>query len=105
MDSVKLNGYTALHEAAWSGHIAVVVFLVEHGAEVAAKDNDWDTPLHLASVKGRLPVVEFLVEKGKVDVESKNKYELTPLHLVTSFDLFIQNQKINGFFWSDQVKL
>ncbi len=85
-----MNGYTALHEAAWSGHLAVVVFLVEHGAEVAVKDNDWDTPLHLAAVKGRLPVVEFLVDKGHVDVESKNVYELTPLHLVISFNLLFR---------------
>jgi ankyrin repeat protein len=31
---------TPLHEAAYYGHVAVVVSLLTHGADVRAKDND-----------------------------------------------------------------
>ena len=54
--------------------------LIEHGADVAAQNNDWETPLHLASRWGRVEVARILIECG-ADVTAQNMYGETPLHL------------------------
>ena len=43
------NGYgnTALHEACRMGHGAVINILLEHGADVNAKNHKGSTPLHM----------------------------------------------------------
>ncbi len=43
------------------GHLEVVKYLVEHGADVHAED---DAALELASMNGYLKIVEYLTEKG-----------------------------------------
>lgn len=60
------GGWTALHHAAYGGHLAVVEYLVEHGADVNAKSNDGATALHWAVVGGGgdLAGVQYLVEHG-----------------------------------------
>ncbi len=44
-----LHGWTALHIAACSLNVTVLLWLVEHGAEPAARANDGKTPLDLAA--------------------------------------------------------
>jgi ankyrin repeat protein len=39
---------TSLHQAAYAGHTDVVKVLLQHGADVQAKDTDGQTPLHKA---------------------------------------------------------
>ncbi len=46
--------------AAVSGHLDVVKYLVEKGADVKAADNDGWTPLHWAAELGLLDVVKYL---------------------------------------------
>ena len=82
------SGYTPLLLAADNGHLPVVEYLVERGANIEAKDKVSDvlsfiyspscvsyqyeyTPLLLAAMIGHLPVVEYLLEKG-ADMEAKN---------------------------------
>ena len=43
------------------GHLEVVKFLVQHGADVTSQDNN---PIRMASHFGHLEVVKFLVEHG-----------------------------------------
>jgi len=70
LDSRDRGGLTALHVAAKAGHLEVVQWLVEHGADLHActfrnpGDAGSHTPLHLAVGAGRLEVARFLIERG-----------------------------------------
>ena len=48
MGDVRWSGATALHGAVVSGQIAIVKFLIDHGAQVDAKTRLGWTPLMLA---------------------------------------------------------
>ena len=72
------DGSTALHWAAYGGQYDVVKYLVEHGADVNAKDNNDMTPLMDAAQEGHLEVVKYLVEHG-ADVNAKHGEDWTAL--------------------------
>ncbi|CAK9253192.1 unnamed protein product, partial [Sphagnum jensenii] len=57
-------GDTPLHRAAEKGHLDVVKYLVEKGADVKAANKYGYTPLHWAASSGKLDIVKYLVEKG-----------------------------------------
>ncbi|KAF7171814.1 hypothetical protein CNMCM5623_004145 [Aspergillus felis] len=59
-----LQGTTALHLAAYGGHIEVVKFLIHAGAEVNAFDFPGLTALHWAAYKGHKDIVALLLENG-----------------------------------------
>ena len=69
-DSVDLNaqdpqfGITPLAWAALMGQTKVVALLLEHGADINAKNRDGATPLHSAAFLGRVETVKLLLEKG-----------------------------------------
>ncbi|GIJ83048.1 ankyrin repeat domain-containing protein 44 [Aspergillus pseudoviridinutans] len=59
-----LQGTTALHLAAYGGHIEVVKFLIHAGADVNAFDFPGLTALHWAAYKGLKIIVALLLENG-----------------------------------------
>ncbi|MCZ9954779.1 ankyrin repeat domain-containing protein [Brachyspira hyodysenteriae] len=64
-----LNG--ALMSSSENGHLEVVKYLLDSGADVNAKYNDtWHskTALMFASEKGHLEVVKYLIDKGADDL-------------------------------------
>ena len=79
---------TPLIIAASSGKVDVVKSLVQHGANVEAKDQEGATALHVAIEKARWSVVSFLLqpethelnEATKLDVNSPDNLGRTPLH-------------------------
>ena len=71
---------TPLLRAARYGHLPVVQYLCEQGADKEAKDRCGHTPLHLAAAKGHLPVVQYLCEQG-ADKEARSEGGYTPLEL------------------------
>jgi ankyrin repeat protein len=95
-------GRTPLIEACSYGHMQVFQALLEHGADIEAKDSDGWTPLHWACAKNRVAVVVELLNPGDeihandsdgttttilgkrkrrgADTEAKNRYGDTPLH-------------------------
>jgi ankyrin repeat protein len=72
-------GETPLHRASCQGHVQVVKALLEHGAEIEAKDNDGWTPLHWACLKDHLPVVKSLLSDG-ANILTANNYGHLPIY-------------------------
>ncbi|MBN3304408.1 TNKS2 protein, partial [Amia calva] len=70
---------TPLHFAAGYNRVAVVEFLLQHGADVHAKDKGGLVPLHNACSYGHYEVAELLVTHGAV-VNVADLWKFTPLH-------------------------
>ena len=67
------NG-SALHIAAYIGHVGAIEALISAGANVNLKDKSGITPLLNAIYKGHIEAAKFLIEKG-----ARYKNEQTPL--------------------------
>lgn len=72
IDHVDKDGFTALHEAAQSGHLPVVQLLVEKKFNVNASDKDGDTPAMRAASCNHLKVVQYLHQHGAVLADQVN---------------------------------
>ncbi|PYH66730.1 ankyrin repeat protein [Aspergillus vadensis CBS 113365] len=58
------DGRTPLMEAAAGGHLAIVRWLVDAGADIHARDHEKWTPLLLSAREGHLEVMQFLLQRG-----------------------------------------
>lgn len=58
---LKTTGWTALHYAAYEGHVIVCRFLLEHEVEVDARAPNGSTPLMLAARQGHQEAVKLLL--------------------------------------------
>lgn len=56
INTVNIDGLTALHQACIDANIDMVKFLVENGADINAQDNEGWTPLHASVSVGNLEV-------------------------------------------------
>lgn len=54
--------HTAIHEAAFCGHLEVCLWLINHGSDVSALTKTKGTALHLAAQAGHLEVCKLLLE-------------------------------------------
>src|SRR6201996_5865555 len=61
----------------------VIRLLLEHGADVSARDDTHSTPLHLASSNGNNDAVKLLIRHG-ADVNAQDERHMTPLHRAAS---------------------
>jgi ankyrin repeat protein len=78
--------YTPLHEACRSGDLECMRLLLEHGADVDARDVDHYTPSHLASRLGRMEALRLLLQYNS-DVNAKGRSDLTALHIASRIGL------------------
>jgi len=69
-------GQTALHWSCAKGHLAAVKWLLSHGAQIEARNQNGSTPLHAAAAAGSTEVALRLIEAGAsvtvVDGEGRN---------------------------------
>ena len=64
VDAQTALGWTPLHDAAMEGHLEVIQLLLDHGADVNAREGHCWTALHLAASNGHVQVVEVLLTRG-----------------------------------------
>lgn len=72
-----LSGVTPLSWAALHGHAEVARLLIEHDADLDARNRDGARPLHAAAFLGHAAVVQLLIESG-ADVEASDAKGATP---------------------------
>ncbi|XP_078689039.1 death-associated protein kinase 1-like [Branchiostoma floridae x Branchiostoma belcheri] len=70
---------TFLHVASKHGQTEVAALLIEHGADLEARDKLDQTSLHVASDCGQTEVAALLIEHG-ADLETRGWAESRPLH-------------------------
>jgi ankyrin repeat protein len=76
------HGWTALHNAAAWGSVGYVHVLLEHGADVEARDENGDTPTTLASGYGQLECLKVLIE-ARADVQARRIDEAQAIHFAS----------------------
>ena len=74
----------ALFDAVKNGNLAEVERLLDHGADLEARDNHGWTPLHWACYWGRAVIVRTLLERGAV-TEVKDRDGYTPLQYASRY--------------------
>ena len=72
------NG-TPLHLAAWEGRVEAGRCLLDHGANISARDDVRDTPLINAALQGHLEFARMLLEHGAV-IDAQNGLGETALY-------------------------
>ena len=80
VNAVDKYGNTPLHEAARTGDIPAIKFLVKRGAQINVQNQEKRTPLHLAAARGNVSSTKLLMELG-ADHMIKDENDLTPVEL------------------------
>jgi ankyrin repeat protein len=81
-------GSTPLHEVSQGTYnsqehgVGIVRLLLEHGADVNAREKNLFTPLHSAAFKGRLEIAQLLLDHG-ANAKAENDDRETALHVVS----------------------
>jgi ankyrin repeat protein len=89
------NHNSALHRAVENNNLAIVQLLIEHKANVHAKNNIGYTPLHKAADNGNFntEIAQLLINAG-ANVNAKTEAYHTPLDLAVQWIHIVQNNPI-----------
>ena len=79
----NIGSWSALHLAAYKGHVDVIRCLLAHDANVSLPDVVGYMPLHTAAANGQSAAVDALVRQG-ASVEAVSDDLDTPLHLAAA---------------------
>jgi hemoglobin len=77
---------TPLHQAARRGYAPVAAALLDHGANIEARDGKGQTPLRRAVNCRQLPVVQLLVQRG-ANPHAKDNRRVTPLDVAPTAEM------------------
>ncbi|XP_031557742.1 transient receptor potential cation channel subfamily A member 1-like isoform X3 [Actinia tenebrosa] len=75
---------TPLHIASRFGWLEVIKLLLDNGADPTTQNTNGSTPLHLACRRSKLEVITLLLNQRSVNVNARDKLQLTPLHLAAA---------------------
>lgn len=81
------DGMTMLMWACDRGHLDVVKYLVEHGADVNKRDSDGQTCLHYAVSCEHVEVVKYLASLSAIDSKIADAEGLTPRDLTQNKEI------------------
>lgn len=79
-----LFGATALHYAVYNKQLELTKLLLKNGAQEDVQDKFGRKPVHYAAMIEDPVILETLVEMANVDINARNKYFVTPLHLTVA---------------------
>ena len=79
----RKSGFTPLHIAVKEGYLDMCQMLLEHEADVRARDNKGNTPLHLALSHEHVEISGILLEYN-AEVNCRNEDGSTPLLIASS---------------------
>ncbi|XP_023026468.1 ankyrin repeat domain-containing protein 49 [Leptinotarsa decemlineata] len=83
INATDKDKYTPLHRACYSNHIDIVKYLIQKGANVAAKTElKWE-PLHSCCQWNNKECAAVLLQNG-ADVNAESEGKQTPLHIAAS---------------------
>lgn len=81
------NDISALHNAAFEGHLEVVQILLQAGASASTEDQDGATPMFYAVPNKDFDIIQLLIDYG-ASVNHRNHLGNTVLHKAAAFDHF-----------------
>ena len=85
--AIPVQGFfydSLLHEAAATGDVELVGYLLDRGADIEGRaELDGATPLHLAARRGQTAVVRLLLARG-ADVSARAVGGVMPLHMAAA---------------------
>ena len=84
INCVNSDAFTPLHLASSEGHPHLIEILVQFGAQIDARNNNFRTPLHIACLRGHLTVIKALVTAG-ADINAKDIDNNTPTHFCSEY--------------------
>ena len=91
VDTADNNHSTLLHQASFGGNIKVAHLLLEHGANIDARNKEGHTPLHRGLVRlgdgagaHYFDTMRLLLEHG-ADVDALDDAQSTPLHMASEY--------------------
>jgi hypothetical protein len=107
----RTTGRTPLHRLFWEADdysdedfFGVAQLLMERGADVNARDKNYETPLHLACYAPDPKLVQMLLDCG-ANVNAEDNRGRTPLHRVFLEAKYYSDEEffgvVHGYWWNE----
>eukprot|EP01012_Entosiphon_sulcatum_P025507 TRINITY_DN3083_c0_g1_i1.p2 TRINITY_DN3083_c0_g1~~TRINITY_DN3083_c0_g1_i1.p2 ORF type:complete len:1036 (-),score=175.21 TRINITY_DN3083_c0_g1_i1:9-3116(-) len=87
LNKFNLDGQCALLYATSNRLAEICIMLIRGGAAVNCQDRSGNTPLHYATSLRMHAVARALLSRPEIDVNVRNKFQLTALHYAASSDM------------------